>query len=407
MTLGGITGLQDCLLLPPVRAHVEDNYAREYLVLTCLRMQAQAGTRPKGIAVDNLEQCFQGIARCLQAAFPAQVHLLYGEEWPLADGVEPEDDQIYIQMSQKKTAGIWLCEDPLHCYKRLMEAVNFASREAPFLARSLQALLASWNPARRLYGKEYLAIGKKMPIHISWIHFTPWEMDRPSVVSDVLTSYFCGLGFPPSAHEVLLRDFKAEWRHPQTDKVLPSCSKVVIYRDVAKAAEKDHVKDCIKTGYSPDLVVAEIEQEFDALKVLFAERLFASKQQVEGSASGTWYKQQLKYLRHFRQRPVHSASHTKVKPGTEDEPAGGHNFSRVVDLQSSPTVTNGCLAKKVKSHSKEIFLLFKNEVIPDTQFLDVPAGLLRVCKIAHLMFGGAGLEITAQLTTYMLPTLSI
>ena len=100
MTLGGVTGLQDCLLLPPVRAKTEDSCSREYLLLTCLRLHVQAGTRPMGICVDNLEQCFQAIARSLQAAYPAQVQLCYGEEWPLPH--EAEDGHIYIQMTQKK-----------------------------------------------------------------------------------------------------------------------------------------------------------------------------------------------------------------------------------------------------------------------------------------------------------------
>ena len=159
MTLGGVTGLQDCLLLPPVRAKTEDSCSREYLLLTCLRLHVQAGTRPMGICVDNLEQCFQAIARSLQAAYPAQVQLCYGEEWPLPH--EAEDGHIYIQMTQKKSLGIWLCEDPLHCYKRILDSINFASREAAFLARSLQVLLSTWNPARRIHGKTEFEIGKK------------------------------------------------------------------------------------------------------------------------------------------------------------------------------------------------------------------------------------------------------
>ena len=242
----------------------------------------------------------------------------------------------------KKTAGVWLCEDPLHCYKRLLESINFASREAAFLARSLQVLLSTWNPARRIYGKDDLQIGKKMSNRISWIHFTPWELSRPAEVADVLRSYFQGFSFPPNAADLLLRDFKRDWHHPHTQKLLPSCCKVVIYRDVARATDKKNLKDCVKLVYEKDLKVTEVEAEFTRLADCFSDRLFEATRGGAGGARGGWWQQQLKYLRHFRQRPVQSTTQSKVKPGSVDEAAGGDNFSRVVASQKNPAVTHGC-----------------------------------------------------------------
>ncbi len=342
MTLGGVTGLQDCLLLPPVRATVEDASSREYLLLTCLRMQAQVGTRPVGVCVDNLQQCFQGVARALQAALPTKVTLFYGNDWDHSDDTVPENGEIYIHMSKYKALGIFLCEDPLHVYKRLLESVNFASRESAFLARSLQVLLGSWNPARRLSPKEAQEV-KRDNSNISWIYFEDWELSRQPVVTDVLRSYFKGFPFPRNAEEILWKSLSQTWVHPETKKKLPLCSKIIVYRDVLKSISGSALtKDAVPALYTQDLTTKEIEEEMETLGDFFQDPVFA---ETRGGAQASWFQQQLKFLRHFRQRPVvprgGSEGQTKVKPGSLKEPAGNDAFLKTLRLQSSPVVANG------------------------------------------------------------------
>ena len=292
MTLGGITGLQDCLLLPPVRVKVEDGMGREHMLFTCLRILAQANTRPMGICVDNLEQCFQQIGRTLQAAYPAQVVLASGDDWPPGD--------IVVHLKKKQARGILLGEDPLHVYKRLLDSLNFRSREAAFAARSLQCLLGSWNPTWRLRGQQEIRIGQKLPEDLSWVHFSQWEMTRAPALQDVLAAYFGGFAFPPAAADVLLQCLKDTWTHPGTKKPVPSCCKVVIYRELARAC-KHSVKDCAPKLFSEPLTVLEIQQEMDMIGDFFQDSVFAG---TRGGAQGLWFAQQLRYLKHFRQRPV-------------------------------------------------------------------------------------------------------
>ena len=230
----------------------------------------------------------------------------------------------------------------MHCYKRILDSINFASREAAFLARSLQVLLSTWNPARRIQGKTEFEIGKKMPRSNAWIYFVPWEFTRPAQVSDVLRSYFGGLTFPSSAADILIRDFTADWRHPTTDKILPACCKIVIYRDLCRASKTEPEADLGRLGFPANLLAEEIVQQFALLKDFFQDALFA---ETRGGAQGSWWQQQLKYLRHFRQRPVHVPGGPglgKMKPGSQNAPAGGDAFSRSLDLQSAPIVVNGC-----------------------------------------------------------------
>ena len=312
--------------------------------MTCLRIQFHAGTRPVGIAVDSLEQSFQTIARLLQACWPAQVHFFFGGDWAFADDHCPPDGQIYIHMTLKKSLGILLCEDPLHVYKRLLESVDYTSRESAFLARSLQSLLGTWNPSRRRHGLKDLNLGKNIPPGISWIHFEQWEHTRPATICDVLKAYFSGFSFPHNAVDILHRNLAQPWTHPNTQREVPRCSKIVIYRDVAKASGLKCVTDCMPTLCNFDLTADEIKLEFSMLGDFFQENVFAD---TRGGAQGSWWLQQLKYLKHFRQRPVLNRlgpRQVKVKPGTLKNPAGGIQFKKALQLQSQDVVVNGIVA---------------------------------------------------------------
>ena len=54
-----------------------------------------------------------------------------------------------LDVKARAAWGVEVGEDPLHVYKRLLESLDFRSREAVFAARCLQALLSPTNAANR------------------------------------------------------------------------------------------------------------------------------------------------------------------------------------------------------------------------------------------------------------------
>lgn len=218
-----------------------------------------------------------------------------------------------------------------------------------FLARSLQSLLGTWNPSRRRRDDKDkdLNIGKKLPPGTSWIHFAQWELSRPPRVSDILKAYFGGFSFPHNAADILFRGINQVWKRPKTNKELPRCCKIVLYRDVAQASPQQCVADCLSTLCNCDLTPDEITLELGLLRDFFKKRVFAD---TRGGAQGSWWQQQLKYLKHFRQRPVlhrDGARSAKVTPGTVENVAGGNQFQKAASLQSDNVVVNGCSPKSV------------------------------------------------------------
>lgn len=345
-TLGGITGLSDVLLLPPLYATGEDSKAKDKLLLTVMRLHACNGTRPIGIVVDDLSHSWSQLVRTLSAAFPATVHLVSGQEWPVQTAKWLEEEHVVVNETLQEAKGIRLAQDPLHIYKRLVESLNFRSRESSFAGRTLQALLASWNPAGRMHSRKEVALGQKMPRVPSWIHFDQWEATRPPSLSDVLSSYFFCSSFPPSAFNILASAVAVDWPHPSGQWKLPLCAKVVLLRDVGRAASRSEadIDATIHAMYPVDLTVDEILSELRLLQEALQQRLFRGSL---GGASGLWFQQQMQYLKHFRKRPVFkrdgSDGPAKVKPGSQDEAAGDGNFIHVLQLQTKPLIVQGLL----------------------------------------------------------------
>lgn len=109
------------------------------------------------------------------------------------------------------------------------------SQQLAYAARSLQALLSSWNPARRQHGVNELDIGGKSRATPAWIHFDTWEHTRAPQPRDILTAYFHGFKFPPAAYDILKAAPAEEWTHPMHACKLPLCARAVILRELGAA----------------------------------------------------------------------------------------------------------------------------------------------------------------------------
>lgn len=111
------------------------------------RLAARAGTRPLAISFDDLDRSWTTAASALLTAFPALVRRRFVAPWnPLSD-----DDQeflheggIILDKDHFASWGIWLCQDPLHVYFRLIESLDWRSWDAAWAVRSARKLLQSW-----------------------------------------------------------------------------------------------------------------------------------------------------------------------------------------------------------------------------------------------------------------------
>ena len=121
-----------------------------------------------------------------------------------------------------------------------------------------------------------------------------------------------------------------------------------MYRDVALAGRcsKRDVRLLLAQHLYPDaLSTHEFQKELSLLSDLLSQVLF---QEARASGSGLWYKQQLAYLKHVRQRPIFSrdgaVQQASVKPGSLAAPAGGSSFQHACRLQSRTFIARGVVA---------------------------------------------------------------
>ena len=149
-TFGGITGLDDIPLLPPLYSIKENRCEKEKLLLAALTLMHMDGRRPMGFNTDNLPADFAMVISCLQAVLPCGTVVLQNN--PTADMVRTQLrlGHILVDKVNFKVFGFELGEDPLHVYMRLLAAVHLPSREAAWLIRCLRKALGSWNPLVRV-----------------------------------------------------------------------------------------------------------------------------------------------------------------------------------------------------------------------------------------------------------------
>lgn len=116
-TFGGITGLHDTLLMPPMMVDAESGSTQDQMLITCMRLQAQSGCRPLAICVDDVEHSFLTVSRALQAAFPSQVKLVTGEDNEVTDWVRKGNVLINVSNSKKNMLGRLHCPRPAACFQ--------------------------------------------------------------------------------------------------------------------------------------------------------------------------------------------------------------------------------------------------------------------------------------------------
>ena len=177
------------------------------------------------INVDDIEKSFSAVAASLEISFPGLVlPFNSASDDPLPRWAKQHLDGggILLDRERRMALGTYIGEDPLHVYKRLLQALDFTSRESAFAARSLQALLACTNPSNRhCFGdEELLGAPRALPRSALWMFFDEWEFRRPPAVEDILRAYFLGLPFPPTAAAVLRDGLMQPWTHPEITRTL-------------------------------------------------------------------------------------------------------------------------------------------------------------------------------------------
>lgn len=86
-------------------------------------------------------------AAALQTSFPALVRRRFVASWsPLsADDLQfIHDGGIILDKDHFAAWGVWLGQDPLHVYFRLIESLDWQSWDAAYAVRCLRKLLQSW-----------------------------------------------------------------------------------------------------------------------------------------------------------------------------------------------------------------------------------------------------------------------
>lgn len=215
-------------------------------------------------------------------------------------------------------------------------------------------MLASWNPARREWHINEIELGRRMPKNAQWILLEDWELRRPPNLADVLGAYFEGRSFPRTSFNILKSALSETWYHPAKGLRVPLSVKTLIYRDVARASQ---VKVTMHDVYLGDLTLEEIETELHLLADFFACAVF-NFIHPGAARQALWMQQQLRYLRHQRQRPVFPRNGTgagvqkKVPPGSLQEPAGDAALRKVLVNQAKPVILQGLMgAYQVKRWS--------------------------------------------------------
>ncbi len=106
---GGITGLGDVPLLPPLFSDGESRRNVELLCLTALACCKQTGVRPIGLNSDNLADWFDTFACCFDASFPGLVKYLAMDS-PQAQS-HVETGGVVVDKSSMAVAGLELGQD--------------------------------------------------------------------------------------------------------------------------------------------------------------------------------------------------------------------------------------------------------------------------------------------------------
>ena len=188
------------------------------------RLAAQAGVRPIAVCFDDLDRSWLAVASAVEAAFPGLVRR--GCLDPAQEMSEDDrrfvdvDGGVIIDKARFLAAGIFIGQDALHVYFRLVESLEWRSWDAAWSMRVARKLLQAWSRAGRDHVR---AEHVEDPVDSS-----PWLQLGLCVARDaeeVLTCYFHGRPLPQNAFALLEAQRANTWRHPDTSAILPTCAK--------------------------------------------------------------------------------------------------------------------------------------------------------------------------------------
>ena len=105
---------------------------------------------------DDIERSFGMAVSVLELALPGLVKRKFVASWsPLTDADKDfiNSGGIIIDVAHCKVHGIFVGQDALHIYFRIVERIDWNSRDAAWALRCARKLLRSWNYAPRCFGR--------------------------------------------------------------------------------------------------------------------------------------------------------------------------------------------------------------------------------------------------------------
>ena len=203
------------------------------------RLSARSGTRPVAICFDDLDRSWVAAAAALEAAFPALVRrkvVDLREPFNAADQAFLDSGGVILDRGRFQAWGIFLGQDPLHVYFRIVEAIEWRSWDAAWAMRCARKLLQSWTQVQDAVEDHVRAELEEHHERMTWISVGDYAAES---VGQVLNAYFHGTPLPRNPYRFLEQCHASEWRHPDSGKVLPTCAKSVILVDLLRKQRPD------------------------------------------------------------------------------------------------------------------------------------------------------------------------
>ena len=225
------------------------------------RLASRAGVRPMALSFDDLDRSWATAANALQIAFPSLVRRRFiSRHNPMTQ--EDHDflaaGGIILDKDHFEAHGVFLGQDPLHVYFRLVESIEWRSWDACFAMRCARKLLQGWAQVESQLDDHVRAELEEHHDAMEWLQLRDEAADDCGVDA-ILRSYFRGSVLPRNAGTVLLQQRADLWQHPDSGHALPLCAKAVVLEDLlrkesparlrAEARDRDCFTFCFSLNY--------------------------------------------------------------------------------------------------------------------------------------------------------------